>query len=124
MLTLQNRRRLFGYDTHPVTPNVSSQIQAVGGVPFHTDVCAYLWTVYYPILSDLLTFRAILNGATFPAWEQEADTQDSCHCGCTALFKHAFILSCRCILVSLTHLDTKLERASRAANLSIISFHV
>lgn len=91
--------------------------------PF-TQMFVLIYGLYYPVLSDLLTFRAITNGPTFAAWEQEADTQESCHCGCTALFKHALILSCKFILVSLTHLDTKLERAMRVANLSIISFHV
>lgn len=91
--------------------------------PF-TQMFVLIYGLYYPILSDLLTFKAIINGATLAAWEQEAATQDSCHCGCTALFKYALILSCKHILVSLTHLDTKLERATRAANLSIISFCV
>lgn len=43
---------------------------------------------------------------------------------CTALFKHALNLGCKHLLVSLTHLDTKLERAMRAANLSSVSFYV
>lgn len=43
---------------------------------------------------------------------------------CTAPFKHSLNLVWKHILVSLTHFDTKLERAIRAANLSSVSFHV